>query len=106
MQLLGWYESNDYVHIAMEYISHGHLRHYMEEVERSEGEAKAVTRQLLEGLLVIHQEGFAHRDLKPEVRPPSPSRCKLPTNKQYRIFLLSLHPLYGSKLGTLGWRNW
>ena len=105
MQLLGWYENDDYVHIAMEYISHGHLRHYME-VERSEDEAKAVTRQLLEGLFVIHQEGFAHRDLKPEVRPSPPSRCKLPTDKWYRISLWSLHLPYGSKLGTLGWRNW
>ena len=56
----------------MEYISHGHLRNYMQ-AERSESEVKAITRQLLEGLVVIHQEGFAHRDLKPEVRPlPSP----------------------------------
>ena len=51
----------------MEYICHGHLRNYLE-VERSESEAKVITRQLLEGLVVIHQEGFAHRDLKPEVR--------------------------------------
>ena len=69
VQLRGWYESDSYVHIAMEYIHRGHLRDYLE-VERSEGEAKAITRQLLEGLLVIHQEGFAHRDLKPEVGSP------------------------------------
>ena len=69
MQFLGWYESDDYVHIAMEYISHGHLRQYLK-VERTESEAKTITRQLLEGLLVIHQKGFAHRDLKPEVRLP------------------------------------
>ena len=68
MQLLGWYESDDHVHIAMEYISHGNLRNYLE-VERSENEAKTIARQLLEGLLIIHQEGFAHRDLKPEVSP-------------------------------------
>ena len=37
----------------MEYISHGHLRNYMQ-VERSESEAKDITRQLLEGLVVIH----------------------------------------------------
>ena len=60
------------MHIAMEYIALGDLRDYLE-VERPEGEAKAITRQLLEGLLVIHQEGFAHRDLKPEVSPPPPS---------------------------------
>ena len=79
MQFRGWYENDDYIYIAMEYISYGHLRHYLN-VERSEGEAKAITRQLLEGLLVIHQEGFAHRDLKPEVSPPS-SWCKRPTDK-------------------------
>ena len=69
VQFLGWYESDDYVHIAMEYIIHGNLRNYME-VKRPESEAKTIARQLLEGLLVIHQEGFAHRDLKPEVGPP------------------------------------
>ena len=80
MQFLGWYESDDYVHIAMEYISHGHLRQYLE-VERTESEAKAITRQLLEGLFVIHREGFAHRDLKPEVRPPPSPWCKRPADK-------------------------
>ena len=50
----------------MEYIAHGNLRNYME-VERSESEAKVVIRQLLKGLVVIHRERFAHRDLKPEV---------------------------------------
>ena len=84
MQLLGWYENDDYVYIAMEYISHGHLRHYLQ-MGRSESEAKAVTRQLLEGLSVIHQEGFAHRDLKPEVRLSPPSWCRRPTDKGYRI---------------------
>ena len=66
MEFLGWYESEHYIHIAMEYISHGNLRQYLE-VERPESEAKEITRQLLEGLLVIHQEGFVHRYLKPEV---------------------------------------
>ena len=72
MQFLGWYESDDYIHIAMEYISHGDLRQYLK-VKRSESEAKAITRQLLEGLSVIHQNGLAHRDLKPEVSPPPSS---------------------------------
>ena len=36
-------------------------------MERSESEAKVVIRQLLEGLVAIHEEGFAHRDMKPEV---------------------------------------
>ena len=76
MQLFGWYENANYVYIAMEYISHGDLRNYLEK-ERTEHEAKVVTRQMLEGLVVIHQEGFAHRDLKPEVNgPPFSSRCE------------------------------
>ena len=73
------------MHIATEYFSHGNLRRYLE-VERSEKEAKAITRQLLEGLLVIHQEVFAHQDLKPEVSPPAPSGPSL-TDKEYRISL-------------------
>ena len=76
MQFLGWYENDDYVYIAMEYLSRGDLRHYLD-VERSESEAKAITRQLLEGLLVLHKDGFAHRNLKPEVRP-SPSSWHRP----------------------------
>ena len=84
VQLLGWYESDNYVYIAMEYISHGDLRDYLE-VERPESEAKAITRQLLEGLLVIHQEGFAHRDLKPEVSPPYPGAS--PADKGNRTYL-------------------
>ena len=77
VQFFGWYESDDYIHIAMEYICHGHLRNYLEE-ERSESGAKVVIRQLLEGLVVIHEEGFAHRDLKPEVGSP-PCSTSLPT---------------------------
>ena len=53
----------------MEYISFGNFRSYLK-AKWSEDEAKDITRQLLEGLVIIHQEGFAHRDLKPEVRPP------------------------------------
>lgn len=40
---------HDYIHITMEYVSRGHLRNYLE-MEKSESEAKVVTRLLLEGL--------------------------------------------------------
>ena len=81
VQLFGWYESDHYIHIAMEYISYGNLRNYLK-MGRSESEAKVITRQLLEGLVVMHQEGFAHRDLKPEVRLPPSSWCKRPADKE------------------------
>jgi calcium/calmodulin-dependent protein kinase I len=53
LQLFGWFESDDHIYIAMEYINHGQLHNYLE-VERSESEAKVITRQLLEGLVIIH----------------------------------------------------
>ena len=102
MQLLGWYESDDNIHIAMEYISLGNLRNYLED-ERSESEAKVVTQQLLEGLVVIHEEGFAHRDLKPEVR--SSSRCKQSTDRAYRTSSWSPNLPCGLRLEILGWQN-
>ena len=89
VRFLGWYENHDYVYIAMEYISQGNLRHYLEVEERSESEARDITRQLLGGLSVIHEEGFAHRDLKPEVKPPpsSLSLSKSPADEVHRISL-------------------
>ena len=62
MQLFGWHENADSVYIAIEYIRHGGLSNYLEK-ERSEDEAKSVTRQPLKDLVIIHQEEFAHRDL-------------------------------------------
>ena len=53
VQFFGWYEKDDYVFIAMEYMSHGDLRQYLS-MERSESEAKIITRQLLKGLVIIH----------------------------------------------------
>ena len=51
----------------MEYLSKGNLRNYMRSAW-PEKAVKIIARQLLEGLAAIHQEGFVHRALKPEVR--------------------------------------
>lgn len=64
-------------------------------------EVEATPRQLLEGLVAIQQQGFAHRDLKPEVRPPHPPRHKHQVDMGYIKVLWSPHLPYESKLGTL-----
>jgi serine/threonine protein kinase len=52
----------------MEYCPHGDLHHYL--LDRSflqVAEAQVLTFQILEGLHQMHENGFAHRDLKPAV---------------------------------------
>ena len=52
----------------MEYCRHGDLHHYLVS-ERSvpAGVAQQLAYQMLEGLDQMHQNDFAHRDLKPGV---------------------------------------
>ncbi|KAN0083476.1 Protein kinase-like domain containing protein [Elaphomyces granulatus] len=73
----GWYESREYLFIAMEYLELGDLHTYLDREPRlPEHEAKEVTYQILDGLNFMHDNGFAHRDLKPnnillKSRPPN-----------------------------------
>ncbi|TQW10191.1 protein kinase [Cordyceps javanica] len=60
----GWYESSDYVFITMEYLEHGDLQRHLTR-PLPEHEAKLITSQILEGLKLMHENGFTHRDLKP-----------------------------------------
>lgn len=67
------------MHLAMEYIPLGDLENNLQELEKSkngsghtscvlrENEIKDITTQILEGVKIMHAEGFAHRDLKPQV---------------------------------------
>lgn len=50
----------------MEYLPLGDLQKYMVQ-PFAEDEAQQITLQLLEGLDFMHSDGFAHRDLKPQV---------------------------------------
>jgi serine/threonine protein kinase len=53
--------------MAMEYLSRGDLSHYIGP-NLHKIDAKEITRNVLQGLKVMHEEGFAHRDIKPQVR--------------------------------------
>jgi serine/threonine protein kinase len=50
----------------MEYFPYSDLGKYIA-TGIAEHEAKTITVQLLQGLTVMHQNKFTHRDLKPEV---------------------------------------
>lgn len=63
----GWYESEDSVFIAMEYLHRGDLQKHLG-APIKELEASSIAQQLLEGLAFMHDNDFAHRDLKPAVR--------------------------------------
>lgn len=52
----------------MEYLEAGDLATYLHGTPPlSETEAKDVSYQILDGLCMMHENGFAHRDLKPKV---------------------------------------
>jgi calcium/calmodulin-dependent protein kinase I len=63
----GWFENTECLFIALEYFPLGDLQKYMTQLFR-EREAQQITFQLLEGLDFMHASGFAHGDLKPQVR--------------------------------------
>ncbi|KAJ5358988.1 Tetratricopeptide-like helical [Penicillium cataractarum] len=62
----GWYEGPSQLFITMEYFENGDLFAYLyQKPPLPEAEAKDITYQILDGLSMMHENGFAHRDLKP-----------------------------------------
>jgi serine/threonine protein kinase len=52
----------------MEYCPYGDLHHHLLDQKRlPAAEAQQLTYQILDGLHQMHENGFAHRDLKPGV---------------------------------------
>lgn len=76
MVFLGWFEDRDSVYLAMEYLERGDLGQYLTANPiKAKGEVQEIATQLLEGLVVLHERGICHRDLKPQVRPHRPRAC-------------------------------
>ena len=63
--LHGWYESDDWIFLAMDYFELGDLSQHLKS-KIPEVQAKEITRKLCCGLVEMHRMGFAHRDLKPQ----------------------------------------
>ncbi|KAG4274828.1 CAMK protein kinase [Fusarium proliferatum] len=62
----GWYENNDSLFIAMEFCEHGDLSQYLDDRGAlPEATAQSIIHQVLEGLVSMHKNNYAHRDLKP-----------------------------------------
>ena len=51
----------------MEYFAEGDLSNFISEAKTSEMDAKDIAGDLLQALVMIHSQGFTHRDLKPQV---------------------------------------
>lgn len=66
MHLLGWFESTNNIHIAMEYFPRGDLYQCFKHPLR-ENTVQDIGEQLLQGLARMHELGITHRDLKPQV---------------------------------------
>lgn len=62
--LHGWYESQDWIFLAMDYFEMGDLSQHLQS-KIPENQARDITRQLLRGLVELHGIGITHRDLKP-----------------------------------------
>jgi serine/threonine protein kinase len=58
---------SDNIFVAMEYPGHGDLSNYTA-TELLETDIKEIAENFLHGLKVMHEEGFTHRDIKPQVR--------------------------------------
>ncbi|KAI1861843.1 hypothetical protein JX265_009346 [Neoarthrinium moseri] len=62
----GWYQGTNSLSITMEYCPNGDLQNYLTKHFRlPESDTQEIVSQVVEGLCFMHEEGFAHRDLKP-----------------------------------------
>ncbi|KAG0640813.1 kinase-like domain-containing protein [Tuber brumale] len=83
VKFLGWFEGCGTLYIAMEHLEVGDLRKHISE-QLPQDTVRGITKQLLEGLAIMHGKGIAHRDIKPE-----------------KIFVVSMSPVW-VKLGDFG----
>ena len=72
-----FYEDDHFLYIAMEYIPIGDMsKTLVNNYWWNESDTKVVVKQVLEGLVVMHEGGIIHHDLKPEVCTPPRSKYR------------------------------
>ncbi|PUU79028.1 kinase-like domain-containing protein [Tuber borchii] len=87
VRFLGWFEGPETLYIAMEYLEECDLTKHIS-TPLSQETVQNISKQILEGLKVMHQEGITHRDIKPA-----------------NIFVVSMSPVR-VKLGDFGASKW
>ncbi|XTI95272.1 WD40 repeat-like protein [Cenococcum geophilum] len=78
VSFFGWFENDRSIFLAMEYFRNGDLARHIPTIS-TEDEVRQIATDLLDGLRIMHAEGFAHRDLKPQnifvvQKPPQSER--------------------------------
>ncbi|KAL2068665.1 hypothetical protein VTL71DRAFT_15003 [Oculimacula yallundae] len=84
VQFFGWFEDPHSIFLAMEYFERGTLDNFITPY-LPENTARTVSLQLLQGLKIMHEEKFTHRDLKPQ-----------------NIFVVQTSPNFWVKIGDFG----
>lgn len=68
VEFYGWFESKDALFIATEYCRYGDLKRFVKDNGSiPEPQVQVITDQILQGIIFMHDNDFAHRDLKPTV---------------------------------------
>ncbi len=68
VEFYGWFESKDALFIATEYCRYGDLKRFVKDNGSiPEPQVQVITDQILQGIIFMHDNDFAHRDLKPAV---------------------------------------
>jgi serine/threonine protein kinase len=73
VSFIGWFAYENIEYFALEYVELGDLEDNLKEREKAggrlpEAEVQKILTQILEGVEIMHAEGYIHRDLKPQVR--------------------------------------
>lgn len=90
--------------IVMEYMEHGDLDSHLKR-PLPENEAREITLQITEGLKSLHENGFAHRDLKPAVEQLLSKKERMFANKSRISLSFAKALIGGSKSVTLASAN-
>ncbi|CAF3066330.1 unnamed protein product [Rotaria sp. Silwood2] len=65
VELLNYFYDDKYVYLILELCSHGDLEHYLKEKKTlCESETQTIVKQVVDGLVYLHNHRIIHRDIK------------------------------------------